>query len=365
MSTQTPMNFKPLPYDASYEQPSPEEAKILKETIEVLTDIMRKTYASEGHAMRSVHTKSHAILKGELEVYEDLPPYLAQGLFTKAGKYPLVARLSSQPGDVLPDSVSTPRGFSIKIAGVEGERINGSEEADTQDFILVNSSPVFPQTPQQFLDGMKRFDALTNKADWFKEALSKTLRTAGKVSEALGGPDSVMAGLGGQPEKHPMGDTYYSQAALLYGDYMAKISFTPISSNLKALKDSPIDVDKDDYAIRNLLKDFFSTNGGEWEVGVQLSTDLEKMPIEDTTVEWPQEESPYLPVGKITILQQDAWNDDKAAVADDKMLFSVWHGLAAHRPLGAIQRIRKDAYKESAKFRRSMYGQTNDLNEIK
>jgi len=365
MSTQTPIDFKPLAYDVKYEQPSPEEAQILKETIEVLTDIMRKTYASEGHAMRSVHTKSHAILKGELQVYENLPTYLAQGLFAKAGTYPVVARISSQPGDVLPDSVSTPRGFAIKIGEVEGERLQGAEGTNTQDFILVNSDPIFPQTPKQFLDGMKRFDALTNKVEWFKEGVSKTLRAAGKVSEALGGPDAVMAGMGGQPEKHPMGDIYYSQGAILFGNYMAKMSFKPISANLTALKDSPIDVDKEDFAIRNLLKEFFGKEGGEWEVGIQLSTNIEKMPIEDASVEWPEEESPYLPVGKLIIPSQDSWNEDKAGVADDKMLFSVWQGLAAHRPLGAIQRIRKDAYKESAKFRRNIYGQTDNLNDVK
>ncbi len=360
-----PANFTPLRYTPAYEQPTPEEAQILKEIIEVLTDIMKKTYASEGHAIRSVHAKSHAILKGELQVYDSLPDYLAQGLFAKPGTYPILVRFSSQPGDVLPDSVSTPRGFSVKVAGVEGDRLPGSDESNTQDFILVNSSPVFPQSPQAFLDGMKRFDMLTNKAEWFKEGLSKTLRAAGKVSETLGGPDAVMAGMGGQPEKHPMGDTYYSQGAILFGNYMAKISFTPISSNLTSLTDSPIDVDQDEHAIRHLLQDFFATNGGEWEVGIQLCTDINKMPIEDASVEWPEDESPYLPVGKLIVPQQSSWTDDKAAVADDKMLFSVWHGLAAHRPLGAIQRLRKDSYKASADFRRSKYGSTSNINDVK
>jgi hypothetical protein len=33
------------------------------------------------------------------------------------------------------------------------------------------------------------------------------------------------------------------------------------------------------------------------------------------------------------------------------MAFSPWHGLAAHRPLGSIMRMRKAAYEMSAEFR--------------
>ncbi len=361
---QVPENFTPLRYDASYEQPSPDEAEITAQILETLREIQQKTYKSEGHAIRSVHAKSHAILKGELQVADNLPPYLAQGLFAKPGTYPIVVRISTAPGDVLPDSVSTPRGFSFKVSGVEGEHLSGADESDTQDFILVNGSTVFPQKLKDFLSGLKRFDALTNKAEDLKEGISKTLRAVGKVSEKLGGPDAVMAAMGGQPEKHPMGDTYYSQGAFLYGDYMAKFSITPVSSNLTALTGTPIELDDDDFALRHLLQQFFATNGGEWEFGVQLSTDIEKMPAEDASVEWPEDKSPYLTVAKIGIAPQEGWTDEKAAVVDDKMYFSPWHGLAAHRPLGSIQRARKPAYKDSAKFRREMYGKTDNIEEV-
>ncbi len=359
--TQAPANFKPLRYDASYEQPAPDEAETIQEIINTMAEIQQKTYQSQGHAIRSVHAKSHALLKGKLDVYDNLPDYLAQGFFAKPGTYSIVARISTQPGDVLPDSVSTPRGISIKVAGVEGEHLPGADESTTQDFILVNS-PIFPQKLKDFLSGLKRFDALTNKAEGFKEGFSKVLRTIG---EAVGSDTGVMAGMGGQLATHPMGDTYYSQGAFLYGDYMAKFSLTPITPNLTALKDQPIDIDSDDYALRHLLQEFFATNGGEWELGVQLSTDIEKMPVEDASVEWPEDESPYLAVGKVTIAPQEGWTDEKAAVVDDKMYFSPWHGLAAHRPLGSIQRARKAPYKISAEFRRNMYGKSDSPDDVK
>jgi len=50
-------------------------------------------------------------------------------------------RFSTLPGDVLDDSVSTPRGLAMKVIGVEGERLEGSEGDVTQDFVLINVQP--------------------------------------------------------------------------------------------------------------------------------------------------------------------------------------------------------------------------------
>jgi catalase len=113
---ETPVRFSP-----SVERPDADEAK----TIQALIATMRyiKTFADGGHALRSVHAKTHGILQGYLEVDTDLPGDLAQGLFAKPGRYPVVMRFSTIPGDILDDSVSTPRGLAIKVIGVEGERL--------------------------------------------------------------------------------------------------------------------------------------------------------------------------------------------------------------------------------------------------
>jgi hypothetical protein len=79
-------------------------------------------------------------------------------------------------------------------------------------------------------------------------------------------------------------------------------------------------------------------------------TDIDKMPIEDTRVAWPEALSPYVTVARIGVPPQPAWSEARAAVVDDKMSFSPWHGLAAHRPRGGIMRSRKPAYEMSAGF---------------
>lgn len=54
---------------------------------------METTSEHYGHAVRSVHAKSHGILEAELTVLPDLPPELAQGMFAVPGVYQAVLRI--------------------------------------------------------------------------------------------------------------------------------------------------------------------------------------------------------------------------------------------------------------------------------
>src|SRR6202046_5170315 len=114
---ETAVRFSP-----SVERPDADEAKTTQALIAPLRYINEKTFADGGHAIRSVHAKTHGILQGELDVDADLPDTLAQGLFATPGRYPVVMRFSTIPGDILDDSVSVPRGLAVKIIGVKGER---------------------------------------------------------------------------------------------------------------------------------------------------------------------------------------------------------------------------------------------------
>ncbi|TFI19583.1 catalase, partial [Herbaspirillum sp. 3C11] len=110
----------PIYYDPAYELLEPDEKEVEAGLIAALKEISETTFKHSGHAMRSVHAKSHGLLRGELEVLGGLPATLAHGVFARPGIYPLVMRLSTTPGDMLDDKVSTPRGMAIKLVGVSG-----------------------------------------------------------------------------------------------------------------------------------------------------------------------------------------------------------------------------------------------------
>ncbi len=188
-----------------------------------------------------------------------------------------------------------------------------------------------------------------------KVAASAVLQGTEKVVEALGGKSGALRGLGGEPPNHPLGETYYTAVPLRYGDFMAKMSLVPVSEDLTELKGHRIAM-KSKTAIREAMVDHFSIYGGEWELRIQLCTDLETMPIEDAAKIWPEDETPYVTVARLTVEPQTAWSQERSAAIDDGMSFSPWHGLAAHRPLGSIMRLRKTAYEASAGFRAKRSG---------
>ncbi len=344
-------NLPPLRYDPSFEIVTDDEQRTTEAIAATMRKISDTTFRDYGHAVRSVHAKSHGILKCELRVLDGLVETLAQGIFAKPATYPVVMRISTIPGDVLDDSISVPRGLAVKVIGVEGERLSGSEDAATQDFLMVNAPAFAAPTPKGFLGNLKLLAATTDRAPGLKKAASAVLQTLEATIEAFGRESGIIKTLGGHPPTNPLSETYYSQVPILYGPYMVKVSIVPVSPELLALKDKKIAMSGRPNALREEVVDFFKTKGAEWEVRVQFCHDLQTMPIEDAAVVWPEDKSPYIAVARIVAPPQDAWTDARASAVDDGLSFSPWHGIAAHRPLGAVMRSRKMAYEMGRQFR--------------
>ena len=341
----------PLRYSPAYEHPDAEEAQTLADINEQMHRIQEKTYADGGKAIRSVHAKSHGLLAGELRIPAGLPPELAQGIFARPGTLPVVMRLSTIPGDILPDDVSTPRAMAIKIIGVDGERLPGTEGDVTQDFVLVNGPAFNKPDASSFARSLKLLAGTTDKAEGAKQVLSAALRGLEKAVEAVGGQSATLTALGGHPETNPLGETYYTQVPVLFGEYFGKICVRPASASLKALFKEPVDLKDKPDGLRDAVAAYFEEQGGEWELCVQLCTDLSEMPIEDASVVWDEKLSPYVPVARIVMGAQASWSDARARSIDEGLAFSPWHGVAAHRPLGGVMRVRKGAYEAAQRFR--------------
>jgi hypothetical protein len=341
----------PVRYMPDVERIDADEAEVNEELAETFRTIIETTHKDLAHGFRGVHAKSHALLKAEFRVLDGLPADYAQGLFARPGTYDALVRLSTGAGDVLPDSVSLLRGIGVKIIGVEGDRLEGSEGATTQDFLMANGKAFPAPGPKKFLGNLKLLAKTTDKAEGSKKSLSALLRGTEAVIEVFGGESAKIKQMGGHPVTHPLGETFFSQTAFRYGDHIGKFSVAPVSPHLVALKDQTIDLAGRDNALREEIDAVIAARGGEWELRVQLCTDLEAMPVEDATVVWDEAESPFRPIGRILVEPQSGWNDDKAKRIYDGLAFSPWHGLAAHQPLGAINRARRSAYPMSAEFR--------------
>jgi catalase len=350
------MTASPVRYSDAVEKPIDDEEQVHRDLIDTMRSITKTTSQDYGHAVRSVHAKAHGILSGELEIDEALPPELAQGLFADAGRHRVLMRFSTNPGDLLDDSVSAPRGLALKILDVKGERLPDSAGDTTQNLILVNAPAFAAPDAKAFFGSLKQLAATTDKAEWAKKLLSATLRGVENAIEAVGGKSAMISTMGGTPITHPLGDSYYSQVPFRYGDHIAKFALMPVSANLKQLTGDRVNTTDRPDALREVIRETIIEQGGTWELRVQLNTDLQKMPVEDASVEWDEEESPYRTVGRITVEPQMSLGTDLAGVVDEQTFFSPWHGLAAHRPLGSVNRSRRQAYEMSAEFRAKFNG---------
>lgn len=361
--------ISPLRYDPAFEHFEEGEAQSRTALLDALRGISETTAAHCHHAMRSVHAKSHGLLRGELQVLDNLPEPYAQGMFAQPRTLPVVMRLSTSPGDILDDSVSTPRGLAIKVVGVEGERLPGSSDDVTQDFVLVNGPAFVVRDAGSFVKNLQLLEKTTDRAQWLKKIFSAAMRSMEKMLEATRGTDSAsIKSMGGQPETHILGETFYSQVPILYGPYMAKVAVMPLSPALKALTDEPLSVNGKSNGLREAVLDFFARHDGEWELCIQLCTDIDKMPVDDASAIWPRDLSPYVPVARIRVPAQLAWSEARSQAIDDGMAFSPWHGIAAHRPIGSIMRMRKIIYETMARQRADYNGQPirepNNLNHL-
>jgi hypothetical protein len=346
--------MRPQPFSPAIETTEPGEGRLSADLRALMRGIRDRTWKRTGHAHRSLHAKSHALLAGEMEVLDGLPPELAQGLFSRPGRYPVILRLSSNRGDVLDDDVGVPRGLAVKVIGVEGERLPGSEAHRTQDFILVDQ-PFFTEPDLRvFRRNIRVVRATTETGHLWKKTAAAALRPLVATERRLGLWAPTLTTMGGHPVSHPFGDRYFTQVPFRHGDYVAKYALAPATAAMQALKDAPLPLRPN--AVREAAIRFLRDEPLVWEFGAQLRTDPDRMPIENAATEWPERLSPFRTVARITVPPQPAWSEARARAVDDSMSFNPWHGLEAHQPLGSVNRARMVAYAEGAQVRAQRNG---------
>ena len=341
--------MSPLPYTPDLETVDPTEPELFDR----IAAVMRATGAlardGAGPGGRLSHAQTLGALKGELTVLSGLSPELAQGVCAEPRVYPVVARLSHLPGELLDNrGVSSPRGLAIKLLGVEGEAISG-HEGGTQDFVLETASVFNARCPRSFLAAFSTTTAAAPFPQFLKAGVSAAARATNVALEAAGAPSANLDVLG-HPRLHPLAERYYSQAPIRWGDHVAKLAALPARAQVAL----PFRADGPD-ALARAAADHIAAHGAEWTLAVQLRTDADLMPIEDPRVEWPEALSPYRPVASLRFPPQAALAPARVRSVD-ALSFNPAHSLDAHRPLGGIMRARLALYTRLGAERRERAG---------
>lgn len=340
-------------YSDDLERPEPDEDAMVEAIVASMLRANRTVADKHRHGLRDAHAKSHGILRGELRVKAGLPPYLAQGLFATEASYPIIVRFSTAPGDIRSDQVNTQRGMAIKVIGAPGQRVV-DDGGNTQDFLLVNHPTLPFGTVKKYLAFQEILEQLPPKSDADLQKLGKQARAISRVFGAIGREAPLPVQVGAAANNHILGETFHSMAAVRFGDFVAKISATPRSPQLKVLTGKPVDPKGGESVLRELVRRYFENNDAEFDLRAQLCTDISLMPVEDAGVTWEEGRSPHQTVATIFLPRQETYSDGRRIYADDVLSFDPWHAIEAHRPLGSIMRSRRKAYRSSSVFRHTM-----------
>jgi hypothetical protein len=112
----------------------------------------------------------------------------------------------------------------------------------------------------------------------------------------------------------------------------------------------------DDF-LRTALKADLQAGEGCFDLLVQPQVAGRNMPVEDASIEWLEADSPFVKVARVTIPSQtfDTLEQDAFCEA---LSFTPWHALPAHRPVGALNRVRKAVYEGISRYRHEKNGVT-------
>jgi hypothetical protein len=286
---------------------------------------------------RALHRKQRLGLQATFEVLSDLPEHARQGLFARPASYEAWVRLSNGGTDVEADRKPDVRGFAIKVRGLSGPGALGSGATESQDFLLINHSAFAFAGPDEFVGLVKNMTKgpgsllgyLVSRYGFFG-----ALALVKRFGKTFNAPFTGFAT-----------ESFYSAAPIACGPYAVRVRLLPASDEVKPGA-------KADWA-GNFLG-YLDRGPLQFKLQLQFFVDEARTPIEDASVDWPQDVSPYVTVGVLTVPPQDAQSAEgqTLAAAIESAAFDPWCALMDHRPLGEVMRARKVVYFQSQGGRR-------------
>jgi catalase len=328
-------------------------------------------------ARRDAHPKHHGCVRATFTVRTDLPEPFQRGVFIPGKSYPALIRFSNA-FEVRHDLKIDARGMAIKLLRVEGRRVSLpdlegkppamlEEGVDTQDFLLVTHSEFFSRTAAEFV---RIVSAIIKHGASIKIALAfvslKPFRIAFRNIWAFAMTMRLTS--------NPLFVTYFSQTPYSMGDasgapvqQAAKFCARPkqhpsllqrLRFYLRVLR-SPFRRPKSsENLLRYSLNRYLAERDATFEFCVQLRTDADAMPLDDATRRWSTRAWPYVPVATIRIhneprYESNAFIEERLRLGE-RLSYTPWHALEAHRPLGSINLARLFVYAHVSQTRSGM-----------
>lgn len=309
---------------------SPDEIQLATEFVAFLQRASKaRPRGPGGEVLRFNQGRATACVDAELEVPADLPGPLRVGLFATPRKYRAIVRFANATSAT--DRDRDTRGMTIAVLDVPGDNLTPGQQR--QDFVL-NSHPVMPAPDaREFMALLQANEGSGLKRAWYFATHPRAARVA-------------LASR--QNHSCHLDIPYWSTTPYAFGDgakvkYMAR----PTSARI-----SPPPDRRTDTYLRDAMRAHLSGTEASFDLQVQFHVDDQRTPIENAMVEWTPEVSPWRTVARLRIPPQ-AIDDPARAGRCESMAFTPWHALPEHRPLGGMNRARREIYRAMSEFRRT------------
>ena len=310
------------------EELAPEnEGEIVARLVSLQVGIMMKTNPHR----RGQHPKHHGCVDAEFVVRHDIPAAYRIGLFQEPVTYTAKVRWSNGAAD--DDTKPDVHGMAVKVLGASGAPALAGDTRQEQDFILIDSESFFVPDVQMMLELMTARVASAQKP----EVMADFGQKHPAIVAALAAARKNIAS--------PLTVRYWSTVPYKLGSGAVKYTAIPSAANATG------DVDASADYLRAALGTQLApgAHGARFDLCVIPQIDPDEDPVENPMVVWKAEP---IPVATITVAPQ-AFDTAERMKEAEEMSFDPWHALAEHRPIGGINRARREVYAASLKTRQN------------
>jgi hypothetical protein len=327
------------------EKLAPDEADSAARIAAIIEMHLRHMYAT-GTIYRDAHPKADGCVSATFTVEAGLPAPFRQGLFRAAKSYEAVIRFSNSNEDrKRSDAEGDGRGMAIKVLGVPEVPLTQDPRGPaSQDFIMINHPTFLVADPTSYRTLIGYVDSSDKLTNVFAPVLSF-------LSLGWTGTKNAVETTASHIDS-PLNTRYWSMVPYQFGPKGAAVAVKYSAAPCEA---RPIVLPKttDPDYLRHVMAAALAPgrSGACMKLMVQPRTST-AMSVEDSRIEWPEAAAPFYKVATITIPPQ-TFDTPPQNIACEELSYSPWHALPEHKPLGAVNRMRKAIYERINAVRRS------------
>src|SRR5437879_3894065 len=245
-----------------------------------------------GRAVRDAHAKGYGLVRAEVEILDRLPAEYAQGIYAKPRRHDALIRFSNGSPHAGADArLGGATGLALKMFGIDGPTLVEDEpDAHTFDYANIDAPIFFCNTVEHYLFIQELFietpiyfaQGALGRHRFFKDFVTGK----GTLDPDQWAWDELLAFLT-VAQSRPMNlllSTYWTMGAVRHGDYIAKVRFAPVGAFADRVVLRTMVPQSAPEVYRPALIAELQARPYEFDIQVQLCTDLATMPVEDGTV---------------------------------------------------------------------------------